>query len=222
MIAMTAALLLAQAEGFGLNTERIRFRSIELRAGLLNTGELDVNVGDLLEIQADGLNPVFRSRLEIETTERLDAFTLGLRFDFNLFRVAVDGFFGDWEGEGTMSYGFDGGPQTVQEVELDGDAWGSHFTVEWPALRYQDPLFEATLGPVLGANWFHEEVDPVPGAPIPFDGHINALVGSLGLRLGLAVRFDRVELSAEVEADYLFGQFEGMETRAALGLGLRF
>lgn len=222
MIAMTAALLLAQAEGFGLNTERVRFRSVELRGGLLNAGDLDMNVGDLLEIQSDGLNPVFRSRLEIETTERLDATTLGVRFDFNLFRVAVDGFFGDWEGEGTMTYGVDGGMQTVQEVDLEGDAWGAQFSVEWPALRWQDPSFEATLGPVLGANWFHEEVDPVAAAPIPFDGHVNALVGSLGPRLGLAVRFDRVELSAEFEVDYLFGQLQGVETRAALGLGLRF
>ncbi len=222
MIAMTAALLLAQADGFGLNADRIRFRSIELRTGLLSTGELDVNVGDLLEIVDDGLNPSFRSRLEIETVERLDAFTLGVRFDFNLFRLAVDAHFGDWEGEGTMSYGFDGGAQTVQEVELEGDAWGSHFTLEWPALRYQDPEFEATLGPVVGANWFHEEVEPVPGAPLPFDGHINALVGSLGPRLSLALRFDRVELSAEFEVDYLFGQLVGVEARAALGLGLRF
>lgn len=222
MIAILAAALLAQDEGFDFNTGPVRFRSVELRAGLLSAESLDMNVGDLLEIVDDGLTPTFRSRVEFETTERLDAFTLGVRFDINLFRLSIDAFHGDWEGKGTLTYGFDGGFQTVQAVDLEGDAWGAHFTVEWPALRWQSAAFEATLGPVVGANWFHEEVEAVPGAPVPFDGHVNALVGSLGPRLSLAVRLDRLELSAEVETSLLFGQLEGTETRAAFGLGLRF
>lgn len=222
MIALALAALLAQDEGLELNTNPVRFRSVELRAGALRAGSLDMNVGDALEIVSDGINPQFESRLEFRETESLDAFTLGVVWDFNLFRLAVDGFFGDWEGKGTLSYGQTGGAQTVVPVDLEGDAWGAHFTVEWPALRYESPEFAASLGPVLGANWFHEEFDDVPESPVPLDGHVNALVGSLGPRLDVAVRFDRLELSVEVEASFLFGQLEGTELRASFGAGLRF
>lgn len=222
MIAYALAALLAQDGDFELNTGPVRFRSVELRAGLLQAGSLDMNVGDALEIVNDGLNPEFRSRLEFEETERLDAFTLGVCWDFNLFRLGVEGFFGDWEGEGTLRYGQTGGPQTVLPVDVEGDAWGAHFTAEWPALRYESPGFAVSLGPVIGVNWFHEEFDDVPESPVPVDGHINALVGSFGPRLDVALRFDRLELSAEVEVSALFGQLEGVELRASLGAGLRF
>ena len=222
MIAALLAAVLAQEDGFQLNTGPVRFRSVELRPGLLSTSDLDMNVGDALEIVSDGFNPDFSSRLNFDETTSLDAFTFGVSFDFNLFRLAVEGFSGDWEGEGTLVFGQAGGPFTTQQVDLEGDAWGAHFTFEWPALRYESPAFSATLGPVLGVNWFHEEVDDVPESPLPFDEHVNALVGSFGARLTFGVRFDRVELSAEVEEAALFGQMSGLQTRAALGLGLRF
>lgn len=222
MIAWLLAAALAQEDGFHLNTGAVRFRSVELRAGSLRTSELDMNVGDLVEIVSDGLNPDFESRLEFEKTERLDAVTVGVSWDFNLFRLAVDGFFGDWEGEGELRFGPEQGPLTTRTVDLEGDAWGAFFTFEWPALRYESPVFAATLGPILGINWFHLEVEDVPESPLPFDGHVNALVGSFGPRLTLAVRFDRLELSAEAEAGALFGQLSGSEFRAALGIGLRF
>jgi hypothetical protein len=222
MIALLLAAVLAQEDGFQLNTGPVRFRSVELRAGILSASDLDMNVGDALEVVSNGLNPDFSSRLRFEETTRLDASTLGVSFDFNLFSLAVEGFFGDWEGEGILSYGQDGGPRTTQKVDLEGDAWGAHFTFEWPALRYETPAFAASLGPVLGVNWFHEEVDDVPESPLPFDEQVNALVGSFGPRLTLAVRFDRLELSLQGEVDFLFGQLSGLETRAALGIGLRF
>lgn len=215
-------LLLAQEDGFHVNVGKVRFRSVELRPGVLKADDLDMNVGDAVEIVSDGLNLDFESRLRFEETTRLDAVTLGVSFDFNLFRLAVDGFFGDWEGEGTLRYGQTGGPFTSVPVDLEGDAWGAHFTFEWPALRYESPFFAATLGPILGANWFHEEFEDVKESPLPIDGHVNALVGSIGPRLTLAVRFDRLEISAEAETSLLFGQLEGTELRAALGLGLRF
>lgn len=222
---MLIALLLLAAqdeEGLHVNTGDVRFRSVEIRPGLLKADDLDMNVGDALEIRSDGINPEFRSRLEFERTDRLDAFTFGVSFDFNLFRLAVDGFFGDWEGEGTLTYGPTAGPTTTLPVDLEGDAWGAHFTVEWPALRYESPELAATLGPILGVNWFHEELEDVPQSPLPFDEHVNALVGSVGPRATLALRFDRLEISAEVEYAFLLGQLEGSGLRAALGLGLRF
>jgi hypothetical protein len=222
MLAWMLASLAAQEGGIELNTGPVRFRSVELRAGFLQTGSLDMNVGDALEIVNDGLNPEFRSRVAFEETERLDAFTLGVCWDFNLFRLAVEGFYGDWEGEGTLRYGQTNGPQTTLPVDVEGDAWGAHFTFEWPAFRYETPAFALSLGPVLGANWFHEEFGDVPESPVPVDGHINALVGSLGPRLDAALRFDRLELSAEIEVSALFGQLEGVELRASLGAGLRF
>jgi hypothetical protein len=222
MIALLLSAALAQGDGFEVNTGAVRYRSVELRGGILSASDLDMNVGDALEIQSNGLNPEFRSRLKFEETTSLDAFTFGVSFDFNLFRLGVEGFKGDWEGEGTVTYGEVGGPSTVVPVDLEGDAWGAHFTFEWPALRYETPAFAATLGPVVGANWFHEEVDDVPASPLPFDEHVNAFVGSFGPRLTLAARFDRLELSAQAEIDLLFGQLSGVEARAALGIGLRF
>lgn len=222
MIAWLALSLLAQDEGLSLNRGPIRFRSVELRPGILAVSDADLNVGDLLEIESDGLTPDRHSRLVFDRTERLDAFTLGVRWDFNLFKLAVDGFVGDWEGEGTLSHGQVGGPATVVPVDLEGDAWGVHFTMEYPALRYLSPAFETSLGPVLGVNWAHQEVEDVPESPMEFDGHVNALMGSIGLRLNAVVRFDRLELSAEVEPGFTFGQLQGTQLRAALGIGLSF
>ena len=222
MIACIALLLLAQDDGFSLNRGPVRFRNVELRAGILQISDADLEAGDLHEIESDGLNPDRFSRLVFKKTESLDAATVGVRFDFNLFRLAVDAFLGDWEGEGTLSYGQSGSPTTTVPVDLKGDAWGAYFTFEYPALRYHTPTFEGSLGPVLGVNWVHQEVEDIAASPIPFDGHVNALVGSLGLRLNLAVRFDRLEISAEVEPGLAFGQLQGSELRAALGIGLRF
>jgi hypothetical protein len=222
MIACIALLLLAQDDGFSLNRGPVRFRNVEVRAGILQISDADLSVGDLHEIESDGLNPDRFARLVLKTTESLDAVSFGVRFDFNLFRLAVDGFLGDWEGDGTLSYGQIGGPTTTVPVDLEGDAWGCYFTFEYPALRYRTPTFEGTLGPVLGVNWVHQEVEDVPASPIAFDGEVDALVGSLGLRLDLAVRFDRWEISGEVEPGFAFGQLQGMELRAALGVGLRF
>lgn len=222
MITWLLAAVLAQEEGFQLNTGPVRFRSVELRGGVLSTSNLDMNVGDAVEIESNGLNPDFQSRLRFDETTRFDAFTFGVSFDFNLFRLAVEGFAGDWEGEGTLSYGEAGGPSTTVPVDLEGDNFGAFFTFEWPALRYESPSFAASLGPVVGANWFHEQVDDVPASPLSFDESVNALVGSFGPRLTLALRFDRVEVTAEGEIDLLFGQMSGVGTRATLGIGLRF
>ena len=109
MIALLLSALLAQEEGFQVNTGPVRFRSVEVRPGILSTSDLDMNVGDFVEIVNDGLNPDFESRLKFDETTRLDAFTFGVAFDFNLFRLGVEGFFGDWEGEGTVTFGQAGG-----------------------------------------------------------------------------------------------------------------
>lgn len=214
------ALLFAQEGGLELNTGPIRFRGAELRGQHVRASEVDTALSDAEEREGDVFT-FTASRLEFGDLE-YDGQSLGAALDFHVFRLSAEAHWGDWEGEGTLTFGSNLGPPTTQPVDLEGEWMGLRFGAEWPALRYASEMFEASVGPAVGVNWYHFEFDDVAASPLKFDEEPDALVGSLGPRLRLRATFDRLFVSLEAESSYLFDNLSGREDRIGLSLGLRF
>ena len=214
------ALLLAQEGGFELNTGPIRLRGAQARAQYVRVSEVETDLPRAEEREGDVF--VFTtSRLEFGDFE-YDGQSLGGVLDLNVLKLSAEAHWGDWEGEGVLTFGDNLGPSTRTDVDLEGDWLGLRFGAEWPALRYTGGAFEATLGPVLGVNWYRFEFEDVAASPLEFDEEIDALVGSLGPRLVLRATFDRFFVTFEAETSYLFDSLSGREDRIGLGFGLRF
>ena len=214
------ALLLAQEGGFELNTGPIRFRGAELRGQYVRASDVETDLPYAEEREGNVFN-VTTSRLDFGDVE-YDGQSLGVALDFDVVRLSAEGHWGDWEGEGVLTFGDTLGPTTRMPVDLEGEWMGLRFGAEWAALRYAGETFEASLGPALGVNWYRFAFDDVAASPLKFDEEPDALVGSLGPRLRLRAVFDRFFVTLEAESSYLFDSLEGREDRLGLSVGLRF
>jgi hypothetical protein len=200
-----------------------RWKGISFRADRFGGSGLRMSVSDPTDIIDDGITPARTVRLGIEKKD-FEAFGAGVVLDFHLFRLSLDAFAGDWEGEGTLTVSDGLNPPTVTAVDLEGDTWGLHFGLHWPGLRGRWGAVEASLGPQLSVGWQHEEIDPVPGDPAGVHhDEVNELVGRAGLRAGLRVHVaEGAWLSLEGEGALQAGSSRGFVSEISLGFGFRF
>lgn len=213
--------LSAPADGFRLNVRTPSVRGMALYAREFVTDRLDADIPFAEEVRSDGFNPVLRTRLEISEVE-FDAPVLAFAFDLDLFRLSVNVFRGEWEGEGTLTVDDGIRPATTQPVDVEGDVWGFKVALEWPLVEYRSGSVRASLGPEFGVLWVHEELEAIPASPIQFSDDFDQLVGSLGPKLRLGVGLGGFEILAEGLGAYLFDQLKGWSLEASLGVGFRF
>jgi hypothetical protein len=181
-----------------------------------------MNTSDLGEFVSDGTSSPPKALFEFEEMHSFQALGAGVEVDFRLFRISASVFQGDWEGEGTLVVDDGFLSVTRTPVDVEGDLMGAKFAIEWPLLRWRSPGFDFSLGPELAALWLHEEFDPVPGTPLPFDDELDQLVGSIAPKLRLGPRFGRLDLHLDLTTAYLFGHARGWGADAAFGLSFRF
>jgi hypothetical protein len=204
------------------NAGPVRYRDVELRVQAVESGVLKSDLPVVGEFRTTPFMTEY-STLEFGDIEH-EGFTVGVSWDFNLFRLAADFFVGDWEGPGTLRYSTGMQPETVVPLDLEGDSMGLRVGAEWPVMRYLDPSFEIDLGPVVGVNWYQQQFESPSQSPFPFTDDVqNELVGSIGLRLGVRVSLGKgAFVAVEGEIDRLFGVLEGTEQRVAVAVGYRF
>lgn len=102
---------------------------------------------DDLEFESAGTSFV----LEYERKE-FHSFGGGVEFDLGLLRLHVEGFGGAWKGTGTIVRG-DG---AEGEADLDGEIYGIHGKLWWPAVVYHGYDVDVTFGPAIGFYWIRE------------------------------------------------------------------
>jgi len=211
----------ASFEGFRLNARSPYMKGMSVHVRDLRTSRLDAHLPSAEELRSDGMNPVFRTRLEVSEVE-FDAPAVALAFDLDLFRFSANFFRGEWEGEGALTVDDGIRPPVTQPVDLEGDVWGLKFALEWPLVQYRSGGFGASIGPEFGVYWVHEELERIPESPLQFNEDFDQMVGSLGPKLRFAIGVGRFEVLAEGLAAYLFDQLEGWSFEASVGVGLRF
>lgn len=230
-----AVLLLAQAtnptnlrerplpEGMQwLNLGPVRYRDVEIRGQAVRGDDMRT---DLPEVGEWVVTPFMTEYSLLQVGDiSYDGFSAGTSWDFNLFRLSADFFFGDWEGEGTLRYSTGMQPETVVDSPVEGDSLGLRVAVEWPAVRYLSPDVEVDFGPAFGVNWQHLKFESPAASPFPFsDTNHNAYFGSIGPRLSIRVNLGRgAFLALEGEVDWLFDTLTGREDRVGIALGYRF
>lgn len=209
-------------EGFEFVFKAPLWRGLEVRAGVLQGSGLRMNVSDPSDIQDDGITPPFRVSLELEEKD-FEALSLGVLLDFDLFRLSIDFFTGDWKGEGVLTVENAPNPPVLTPVDVEGETWGFHFGIHWPALRTRSGPFEASLGPQLSVGWQHEELDPIAGDPVGVHhDEVNELAGRTGIRLAFLYRAGDAWFSLEGEAGHQVGSSVGPVSSLSAGIGFRF
>lgn len=207
-------------DGF-FNTGPLIWKGVELHAGWMGAGRLEMDVPDAIASQSQGfLNP-FVVRFEYEELD-VQALEAGATFDFGLFRFSFDGFLGDFDGTGTLVVDDGVNPLTRTPVSIEGDFYGAKGGVYWPAFRLRSGPFEAALGPDLTVAWYGETVDSVPGSPLPLGDRVSQIVGGLGPRLSIRYLAPGFDVTVEAEMPFLFGAAQGWGMEFSAGVGLRF
>lgn len=210
-------------EGLDVVVTRPRWKGITFRADRFGGSGLKMDVSDPTHLRDDGITPPDHVRLDIEEKD-FEAFGAGVVVDFELFRLSIDAFMGDWEGEGTLTVSDGVNPPVATAVDLEGETWGLHFGLHWPGLRGRWGGLEASLGPQLSVGWQHEELDPVVGDPAGVHhDEVNELVGRAGLRLGVRVHAgEGAWFSLEAEGALQAGSSVGFVSEISVGFGFRF
>ncbi len=210
-------------ENLQVVTSAPRWKGLTVRAGHFGGTGLRMDVSDPTEIRNDGITPEFRASLELDEKD-VDALSAGFVVDFELFRLSLDFFYGDWEGEGDLTVSDGINPTTVTRVEVEGETWGLHVGLLWPALHGRLGGLEGFLGPQLSVGWQHETIDRIPQAPLPVhDDEINELVGRAGLRLGLRMHLgEQAWFSLEAEGGLQGGSSKGFVHDVTAGFGIAF
>ncbi len=206
-----------------VDVPRPRWKGLTLRADAFGGSGLRMHVSDPTEIRNDGITPERRSTLRLDEKD-VEAVGAGVVLDFDLFRLSLDVFVGDWEGKGRLTEVDGPNPPVVTAVEAEGETWGLHVGLHWPGLRGRTGAFEASLGPQLSVGWQHEEIDRIPAASLPVhDDSIDELVARTGLRLGVRLHLGgEAWLSLEGEGAWQFGSSVGFVREFSAGVGLRF
>lgn len=204
----------------GIVLERPRWKSAALRGDRLE-GSFRTTVPDGIATQSNGFNPPLVVRLEYEEKD-VEAFGGGLRIDFNLFQLSVDYYEGDWDGEADLVVDDGLSPAVRTPVDVEGDFQALKFAAYWPGLRMRSRDVEVCLGVEFGLGWFHEDLDPVPQAPLPIEDSINELIGTIGPRLTVRIFAGPVEFTAEAAALWVYGDSLGLAEEISAGVGLRF
>lgn len=203
------------------NTGPLLYKGVELHAGWMQASGLEMDVPDGIETRSQGFGNPFVVTLEYDQMD-VEAVEVGATFDLGLFRFTLDGFKGRWEGTATLTADDGVNPPTSTPESLDGVFYGVRGGMYWPAMRLRLGGFEAALGPDFTVAWYHQNLDSVPGSPLPLSDKVSEIVGGLGPRLSIRFLSERFDFTLEAEVPYLFGAARGWGTDYSAGFGLRF
>jgi hypothetical protein len=179
--------------------------------------DLPLGVGS----QSDGLNPPIFERLKYHS-ESFRATSIGAVADFDTFRLSLNWFDGRFHATGTVSFDDGLNPVTSRDVDLDGNLYGFRFGVHWPAFRYRDSIFEASVGLIATVGWMHQETF-VPGGTLLRRDTVDILTGSFGPKASLRF-FPGGRFAIEADAEYSFntGAARGWVREFVAGVGYSF
>lgn len=194
----------------------LSFRASVQRGG----GPVDVARGKAID-DFGGARPPLTVTLEYDERE-YEAFGVGLVSDYNVFRISLDVYFGDFEGKGLLTVDDGIVPATQQVVDVEGDFFGFRLEVFFPTIRARTGGLEVALGPALSAGMHLSEPESPREAPLEVKDDIPELIGTIGPRLSVRLQLNGFYLSAEAEAAYLFSSTRGLMEEVSLGGGVRF
>jgi len=208
-------------EEAGLTWHMPVWRGLIVTAGSYSGASIGLDVPPGVAVQSDGLNPPVFERLHYHS-ESFRATSIGLVADLDSFRLSANWFDGRFHASGTLT--FDDGLNPVQsrDLRVDGNLFGFRLGVHWPALRYRDSLFEASVGLIGTVGWMHQETF-VPGGVLLRRDTVDILTGSAGPKASLRF-FPGARFALEADAEYSFntGAARGWVREFLLGVGYSF
>ena len=197
------------------------WRGLIVTAGSYSGASIGLDLPQGVATRSDGINPTVFERLKYHS-ESFRATSIGATADFDVFRLSVNGFDGRFHATGTLS--IDDGLRPVQssEVAVDGDLYGFRFGIHWPALRYRDSMFEASIGLTATVGWMHQQCTVPTGTLLRRDT-ADILTGSAGPKASLRF-FPGARFALEADAEYSFqtGAARGWVKEFLLGVGYSF
>jgi hypothetical protein len=161
----------------------------------------------------------------IEYEEKdLTCFGLGHNFNFSLFQVFVEGFYGEFKGEAKIvTTQIDPPPPaliSVRTSKIEGTLWGIRAGAFWPALVFDAHPMQFSLGPEFSLIYVEETIQNIGAARI--DDVVREVAGSAAARLSASCDLGGVSLSAEVSGGQMFHQLQGGFVQGMLGATIQY
>lgn len=189
--------------------------AVSARVSALFGRDVTIRLPDLRMISGGVL-----ARLEYEELN-LRGVGLGLMADVDLFRLSLDAFRGDWEGDAHLTID-DGVTVTRSDASIEGDFFGTRVGLFWPALQYRMADSELAFGAAGGFHWLRLNLKETDGEPFELDETRTVVAGSVGPRFSILFRLGRGEIRAEGGGEYFFGDLEGLGGQVTFGYAIRF
>lgn len=211
-------------EQIGLTWNDPVWRGLFVTGGYYSGTNIELNVPRGVAFQQPNPNnpPIFEY-LDYQR-ERFRTIGGGVTADFDAFRLSAFWFDGTFDAVGTVTYDDPfNQPATVTPTSVHGNAYGFRVGLYWPAFRYRDSMFEASIGPIATVGWMHQEVTTFAPTPVFMTGDTtDQLTGSLGPKLSLRALFGRFSLEANAEWSYTSGPSMGWTVELTGGIGYKF
>jgi len=139
-----------------------------------------------------------------------------------MIRLSFTWFQGTFDARATLTRDDGVLPPQSRDVSIHGDLHGFRMGGYWPAFRYRDTLFEASLGPAVTVGWMHQETTRIPGEFLTRDT-IDILTGSLGPKVSLRMfPVGSWEVEADAEYSFITGAARGWTKEYSVGIGTKF
>lgn len=207
------------SEEFGLTWRNPVWRGLTFDVGTYGGASLTLDLPHGLAASSDGVNPPVFEKLDWKSENfRSTSITIGA--DLDMFRLSASYFHGTFDAHGVFIN--DNGVSHIETpVDFDGPAYGFRVAGYWPALRYRDTLFEASVGPAVAIGWLHEETH-VPGGILLTQDAQDVLTGSLGPKASARMLFGNLEIEVNAEYSFMTGGVRGWVKEFSAGFGIHF
>jgi len=208
------------AEEFGLTWRNPVWRGVVFDVGSYGGGSLSLSVPRALAATSDGVNPPVFEEFEWKH-EDFQTTSFSLAADLDMLRLSVSYFTGTFHAQGQFTR--DNGVTVDQGlVDIHGPAYGFRVGAYWPALRYRDTLFEASVGPTVSVGWLHEQTEHIPEGVLVTQAAIDVLTGHFGPKASGRLLLGSVELEVNAEYSFMTGAVRGWTKEFSAGIGIHF
>jgi hypothetical protein len=208
-------------EQIGLTWHAPVWRGAIAAGGGYSGASLTLDLPHALAASSNGISPPVFERLTYKS-ENFRSITAGLAADLDMIRLSFMWFQGTFDAGTTFTRDDGVLPPQSRDVPIHGVARGFRVGAYWPAFRYRDTLFEASLGPATTVGWMHQETTQIPGEFLTRDT-VDVLTGSFGPKISLRL-FPVGSWEMEVDAEYAFmtGGIRGWTKEYTAGIGTKF
>src|SRR5690349_15655499 len=131
-------------EEVGLTWHNPVWRGAVATVGTYGGASLTLGVPHGVAAASDGISPPVFERLEYHG-ENFRSTSGGLAADLDMFRLSFTWFQGTFDARATLTKDDGVLPPESRDVSIHGDARGFRLGAYWPAFRYRDTLFEASV-----------------------------------------------------------------------------